>query len=82
MEEIWIAGMDWDEELSMKIKSWFMELPELCRIRVPRCLQIKRGYICYNLSRCLWSSCSHEIRRCKGNVILSFVASKTRVAPQ
>ena len=47
MEEIWIAGMDWDEELSMKIKSWFMELPELCRIRVPRCLQIKRGYICY-----------------------------------
>ena len=47
MQEIWIAGMDWDdtlpEELSMKMKSWFMELPELCRLRVPRCLQLKEA---------------------------------------
>ena len=46
---ICIGGMDWDdtlpEELSMKMKSWFMELPELFRIRVPRCLQLKRLHL-------------------------------------
>ena len=37
--------MDWDdplpEEISVKIMSWFAELPMLPKIRVPRCLQLR-----------------------------------------
>ena len=42
MQEIWVCGLDWDdplpEEISVKIMSWFAELPMLPKIRVPRCL--------------------------------------------
>ena len=43
MQEIWVCGYDWDdllpEKLSVKMMSWFVELPMLSKIRVPRCLQ-------------------------------------------
>ena len=45
MQEIWVCGLDWDdplpEEISVKIMSWFAELPMLPKIRVPRCLQLR-----------------------------------------
>ena len=45
MQEIWVCGLDWDdplpEEISVKIMSWFAELPMLSKIRVPRCLQLR-----------------------------------------
>ena len=45
MQEIWVCGLDWDdplpEEISVKMMSWFAELPMLSKIRVPRCLQLR-----------------------------------------
>ena len=45
MQEIWVCDLDWDdplpEEISVKIMSWFAELPMLPKIRVPRCLQLR-----------------------------------------
>ena len=91
MLEIWIAGMDWDdalpEELSMKMKSLFMELPQLCRLRVPRCLQLKEAT---SVTLQMFVDASQDAygpvvymrsQGAKGNVLPSFVASKTRVAP-
>ena len=83
--------MDWDntlpEELSMKMKSWFMELPELCRLRVPRCLQLKEAtsvtlQVFVDASQDAYGAVVYmRSQGVKGNVLLSFVASKTRVAP-
>ena len=91
MQEIWIAGMDWDdtlpEELSMKMKSWFMELPELCRLRVPRCLQLKEAtsvtlQVFVDASQDAYGAVVYmRSQGVKGNVLLSFVEYKTRVAP-
>ena len=43
MQEIWIAGTDWDDplldETNRKVQMWFGELEELQRIKVPRSLQ-------------------------------------------
>ena len=45
MQEIWIAGTDWDDplldETNKKVQMWFGELGELQRIKVPRSLQKK-----------------------------------------
>ena len=46
MQEIWVRGLDWDDPLpeekkSVKMMSWFAELPMLSKIRVPRCLQLR-----------------------------------------
>ena len=91
MQEIWIAGMDWNdilpEELSMKIKSWFMELPKLCRLRVPRRLQLKEAtsvtlQVLVDASQDAYGAVVYmRSQGVKGNVLLSFIASKTRVAP-
>ena len=91
MQEIWITGMDWDdtlpEELSMKIKSWFMELSELCRLRVPRHLQLKEAtsvtlQVFVDASQDAYGAVVYmRSQGVKGNVLLSFIASKTRVAP-
>ena len=91
MQKIWIAGMDWDdtlpEELSMKMKSWFKELPELCRLRVPRCLQLKEAtsvtlQVFVDASQDAYGAVVYMgSQGVKGNVLLSFIASKTRVAP-
>ena len=91
MQEIWIAGMDWNdilpEELSMKIKSWFMELSELCRLRVPRHLQLKEAtfvtlQVLVDASQDAYGAVVYmRSQGVKGNVLLSFIASKTRVAP-
>ena len=45
MQEIWIAGVEWDNCLpdeinsKAKAKAWFDELKDLERIRIPRSLQ-------------------------------------------
>ena len=91
MQEIWVCGLNWDdplpEEISVKMMSWFAELPMLSKLRIPRCLQLREvtsatlhafvdasqnayGAVIYMRSK-------HRER----NVLLSFVASKTKVAP-
>lgn len=44
MQEIWAAGLDWDDflpaNLESKWKEWIDELPELSTVCIPRCLRI------------------------------------------
>jgi len=46
MQEIWMAGVDWDDELPQNLKAkwekWVLELPQLSNVAVPRCL--RRAY--------------------------------------
>ena len=43
MQEVWLAGIDWDDplldETSRRVQIWFKELRELRRIKIPRSLQ-------------------------------------------
>ena len=43
MQEIWIEGLGWDDtlpyEMNKKIKTWFDELKDLGKVKVPRTLQ-------------------------------------------
>ena len=43
MQEIWMAGVDWDDELPENLKAkweeWVSELPQLSNIVVPHCLR-------------------------------------------
>ncbi|XP_067017856.1 uncharacterized protein [Acropora muricata] len=43
MQEIWMAGVDWDDDLPENVKAkwekWVSELPQLSNIAVPRCLR-------------------------------------------
>ena len=92
MQEIWVCGLDWDdplpEEISVKMMSWFAELPLLSKIRVPRCLQLREEVTSATLhafvdasqnayGAVIYMRSKHRER----NVLLSFVASKTKVAP-
>ena len=44
MQEIWMAGIDWDDvlpnELTIKWEKWVSELPNLSHIAIPRCLRL------------------------------------------
>ena len=46
MQEMWIAGTDWDDQFSddliRKVNSWSSELNQLQNIRIPRSLQQKK----------------------------------------
>ena len=43
IQEIWMAGVDWDDELPENLKAkweeWVSELPQLSNVAVPRCLR-------------------------------------------
>ena len=45
LQEMWMAGLDWDEELSEPLinsaRTWFSELSDLKHVRIPRCLIVK-----------------------------------------
>ena len=61
MQEIWMAGVDWDEELpeNLKVKweKWVSELPQLSNVAIPRCL---RGAYPENIELHLLSDASNE----------------------
>ena len=61
MQEIWMAGVDWDEELpeNLKVKweKWVSELPQLSNVAIPRCLH--RAYP-ENIELHLFSDASNE----------------------
>ena len=91
MQEIWVCGLDWDdllpEEISIKMMSWFADLPMLSKIRVPRCLQLREVtsatlHAFVDASQNAYGAVIYmrsEYR--ERNVLLSFVASKIKVAP-
>ena len=43
LQDMWTAGLEWDEEidesLSNSARTWFTELHDLQRLKIPRCLQ-------------------------------------------
>ena len=91
MQEIWVCGLDWDdplpEELSAKMMLWFGELPMLSKIRVPRCLQLREVisatlHVFVDTSENAYGAVVYmRSEYIEGKVSLSFVASKTKVAP-
>ena len=92
MQQIWIAGIDWDDLLSdgltRKINLWFIELGQLQNLKVPRCLQQKNEAIKSNLhifadaSQGAYGAVAHLRIECKDqNIAVRFVAAKTKVTP-
>ena len=91
MQEIWVCGLDWDdplpEDLSVKMMSWFAELSMLSKIRVPRCLQLRGAtsttlHVFVDASQNAYGAVVYMRSEYIGRkVSLSFVTSKTKVAP-
>ena len=92
MQEIWICGLDWDDtlpdELSSKVTSWFSELTMLTKIKVPRSLQLSRNVVSVSLhvfvdaSQDAYGAVVYmKSEYSDGKVSVSFVTSKTKVAP-
>ena len=93
LQEMWMAGLDWDEELSEPVtnsaKTWFNELSGLKQFQIPRCLLVEGKQI-DNVSLHTFVDASESafgavtyIRYCyeDGTISTNIVAAKTRVAP-
>lgn len=91
MQEIWMAGVDWDDELpeNLKIKweKWVSELPQLSNVAVPRCL--RRAYP-ENIELHLFSDASNDAFASVAYLVCRYqdsspssrlIASKCRVSP-
>lgn len=91
MQEIWMAGVDWDEELpeNLKVKweKWVSELPQLSKVAIPRCL--RRAYP-ENIELHLFSDASNEAFASVAYLVCRYqdsspssrlIASKCRVSP-
>ena len=91
MQEIWMAGVDWDdnlpENLKVKWKKWVSELPQLSNVAVPRCL--RRAYP-ESIELHLFSDASNEAFASVAYLVCRYqdsspssrlIASKCRVSP-
>ena len=91
MQEIWMAGIDWDdmlpENLKVKWEKWVAELPQLSNVAVPRCLRQANPA---NLELHLFSDASNDAfaavaylvcRYLDGDPSSRLIASKCRVSP-
>ena len=91
MQEIWMAGVDWDEELpeNLKVKweKWISELPQLSNVAILRCL--RRAYL-ENIELHLFSDASNEAFASVAYLVCRYqdsspssrlIASKCRVSP-
>ena len=91
MQEIWMAGVDWDdklpENLKVKWKKWVSELPQLSNVAVPRCL--RRAYP-DSIELHLFSDASNEAFASVAYLVCRYqdsspssrlIASKCRVSP-
>ena len=91
MQEIWMAGVDWDDELpeNLKIKweKWVSELPQLSNVAVPRCL--RQAYpenielhLFSDASNDAFASVAYLVCRYQDSSLSShLIASKCRVSP-
>lgn len=90
MPEIWMAGVDWDEELpeNLKVKwqKWVSELPQLSNVAIPH---LRRAYP-KNIELHLFSDASNEAFASVANLVcryqasspsLRLIASKCRASP-
>ena len=88
LQEMWISGLDWDEEVSkellVKIASWFSELPLLSQIKVPRSLQLQK--IVQSVSLHTFVDASQDAYGARivyqdESVSVQLITTKTKVAP-
>ena len=91
MQEIWMAGVDWDDELPENLKAkwekWVLELPQLSNVAVPRCL--RRAYpesielhLFSDASNDAFASVAYLVCRYQDSSPSSrLIASKCRVSP-
>ncbi|MEW8314042.1 MAG: hypothetical protein AB2658_03330, partial [Candidatus Thiodiazotropha endolucinida] len=92
LQDIWTAGKDWDEELDeiliQSVRVWFNELPEITKIKVPRCLSDTHKTVDtislhtfvdasqYAYGAVTYARCTYK----DGTVSSNIIAAKTRVA--
>ena len=94
LQKMWISGADWDEPLSEQLTAevveWFSELPDVSKIQVSRCLQLKESEKLASMSLHVFADASADAygavayTRCAyegGRVSCHFVCAKTRVTP-
>ncbi|XP_065213364.1 uncharacterized protein LOC135840665 [Planococcus citri] len=92
LQDLWIEGKNWDDDISDKLKAEFMnyreQLPSLHAFSIPRCYCTSVNVV----SRSLIGFCDASERAyCSviyirsidnnGNIFVSFVCAKSRVAP-
>ena len=91
MQEIWTAGIEWDEELPDPLKKkwqkWLSEIPQLSGFTIPRCLR-NPNPTCIQLhtfsdaSKDAYAAAAYLVCRYPSSKPTSrLIASKSRVAP-
>ncbi|KAL7881123.1 hypothetical protein SRHO_G00033770 [Serrasalmus rhombeus] len=94
-QEMWERGLQWDEELppdlTKKWQQWCSELPQLHEVSIPRWYkthrpqqsnQVLKLHVFCDLSERAYSAVAYiEGETREGEVTISLVASKSRVAP-
>ena len=91
MQEIWMAGVDWDDELPENLKAkweeWVSELPQLSNVAVPRCLcrvnpENTELHLLSNASNDAFPSVAYLVCGYQDSSPSSYlIASKCRVSP-
>ena len=91
MQEVWMAGIDWDDELpeDLKVKweRWVSELPQLSNVAVPRCLRRPNPvdielHLFSDASNDAFASVAYLVCRYQDSrPSSSLIASKCRVSP-
>ncbi|XP_078360456.1 uncharacterized protein LOC144644785 [Oculina patagonica] len=94
MQEMWIAGLDWDElcpgELIHRSREWFCELEELPVIKVPRCLRFGPEQVALSETLHTFVDASQDAYGAvvysrvvyeSGSISTRLVAAKSKVAP-
>ena len=91
MQEIWMAGVDWDdklpENLKVKWEKWVSELPQLSNVAVPRCLRRAHPesielHLFSDASNDAFASVAYLVCRYQDSSPTSrLIASKCRVSP-
>ena len=91
IQSMWINSMDWDEEISGKLKiaaeNWLLQLKDLDKFKIPRCLcpykncdQLSIHAFC-DASEVAYGTVIYIRYVIKGLVKCNFVLAKCRVAP-
>ena len=91
MQEIWTAGIDWDDalpdNLQVKWNAWITELPDLTEFSIPRCLRLPEPvemilHVFADASKDAYAAVAYLL--CKysdHSPTCRLIASKNRVSP-
>ena len=93
LQRIWESGLGWDQPLSQtlrkEVEAWFVELPSLIDIRIPRCLRDANELDTHVTLHAFADASINAYgavvyarhKYADGHVVSRLVASKARVAP-